>query len=205
MTLITGTPIGTITSQSDVRIEGAPNIWYQDYLAQELYRPDADQFYWGLSATATYPVIELGCLEGVTMADNLTMNDVTCDASGVTDTMQRRNYVELNLTLKTLLPLATIRHILKGGPVTTSGTIEKMGIGVIDNAQFFHAYWAKVYDESLGKFVNCTLHKCKFVDAWTIDFRYGNAWQITGVKLRAFALTSLPSAQQFATIIHVGA
>src|SRR3990167_9398805 len=144
MALVTGNPLGTITSQDEIYLEGAPNIWYQDDRANLLRNPDGDTFYWGLSATVTYPVIALGCVEGVALADNLTMNDVQCDTVGVKDTVVRRNYLELSLTLKTLFPLSTIRHILRGGAVTTTaGATEKMGLGAINNNIFFRLYMAK--------------------------------------------------------------
>ena len=204
MSLITGSPVGTVTSQDEIYIEGAPNLWYQNDLADELNNPDGDGFYWGLSATSTYPVYALGCIEGVQLADNLTMNDVQCDTIGVKDTIMRRNYLELTLTLKTLLPLSTITNLLRAGAVTLSGKVEKMGIGPINNNIWFHLYGAKVYDESTGDYLNFTLHRTKFVDAWTIDMRYGNAWQLTGIKVRAFPkdVAGWPSAQQFATILR---
>lgn len=203
MALITGTPLGSITSQEELYLEGAPNLWYQDDIANLLSNPDSDGFYWGLSGTTAYPAIALGCVEGVQLADNLTMNDVRCDTVGVKDTVMRRNYLELTLAIKTLFPLTTIRHILHGGAVTQVGSaLEKMGLGVIQQNIWFHVYGAKVYDEDTGDYINFTLHKCKFVDAWQIQFRYGQEWQIAGIKIRAFARDTLPSAQQFATIIR---
>lgn len=203
MALITGTPIGTIVSPDDIRLEGAPNIWYQDSRATPLYNPDSDGFYFGLSATVAYPVYELGCIEGVQLTENLTINDVQCDTVGFIDTIMRRNYLELNLTLKTIFPLAAMRALLRGGPVTSGNGLEKMGLGVVDNgASPFRLYLAKVYDETNADYLSMTLHRCKFVDAWTIDFRYGQEWQITGLKVRAYGLSSYPSAQQFATIIR---
>jgi len=202
MSLITGTPAGTITSQTDLYVDGAPNVYYQLDTANLLNNPDSDSFYWGLSATVAEPVIELGCIEGVQLADNLTMNDVRCDTAGDKDTILRRNRLELTLSISTLFPLSTIRDILRGGPVTLSGKVEKMGLGVINNQRRFRVYMPKVYDEDTGDYVAFTLHKCKFVDAWQIAFRYGQQWQITNIKVYAYARDTLPAAQQFATVIR---
>jgi hypothetical protein len=205
MALITGSPSGTITLQEDLFVEGAPNIWFQDQRANPLYNPNPQGFYWGLSATLTYPVNELGCVQGVQLTENLTMNDVICDSAGVKDTVQRRNYLEFNLTVKTLFPLGILRHIINGGAVTVASGVAMMGIGAINNAQRYRVYWAKVYDESVGAYLNGTLHKAKFVDAWTIDMRYGQEWQITGIKVRAYAQTLYPSDQLFSTILRADA
>jgi hypothetical protein len=203
MPLITGTPAGTITSQTDLYWEGAPNIWYQNFAANELFNPDSDGFYWGLSATVAQPVWELGCLDTVVLSENLTMNDVICESSGYKATVRRRNYLEFSFNLATLLPLSTINELLSAGAVTVSGGVAKMGIGVIDNTKFFHVYAAKVYDESVGDYIAFTLHKCQFVDAWSLNMTYGANWKLTGVKARAFANTLLPTAQQFATVINL--
>jgi hypothetical protein len=72
MALVTGTPLGTITTQEDLYIEGAPNIYFQDYLASPFNNPDGDGFYWGLSGTATYPVLEVGCPVDVSLTEDLT-------------------------------------------------------------------------------------------------------------------------------------
>jgi len=205
MALITGTPLGTIVSQEELYIDGAPNLWFQDDRANPLHNPDADSFYWGLSGTTLYNVIALGCVDTVVLADNLTLNDVMCDSVGVKQTIMRRNYLELTLNISTLFPLATIRHILRGGPVTSGSGVEKMGLGVIDNNIFFRVYGAKVYDQDTGDYVNFTLHRARFVDAWSLAFRYGQQWQLTGIKVRGYAKDTYPEAQQFATVIRADA
>ena len=43
--LVTGTPIGSLTVQEDIYLEGAPTIFVQDYNADPLFNPDADGFY----------------------------------------------------------------------------------------------------------------------------------------------------------------
>jgi hypothetical protein len=202
MTLITGEPIGQQTDQEDLYLEGAPNIWFQDDRADLLNNPDSDGYYWGFSGTATYPAFELGCVEGVALADNLTMNDVVCDTVGVKDTIQRRNFLELTLTIKTIFPLSVLQHIIHGTAAVGLTDVEKMGLGSINNTLRYRVYMAKVYDDAVGDYLNITLHKAKFVDAWTLNFRYGDSWNLTGLKIRAFARDTLPSAQQFATIVR---
>jgi len=202
MPLVTGTPEGTIIEQDDIYVEGAPYIYYQSSSGvDELHHPDSDGFYWGLSGTVANPVYALGCYEGVTFSDNVEVNAVRCDNVGDISVLQKRGHLELKFTLKSLFPLSTIRALLKGGAVTVSGDFEKMGIGPIDNAEQFYVYFPKVYDEAAADYVSITGHKCKFVDAWEMTFPYGNPWTLS-VTIWMLADTTMPSAQQFATIIR---
>ena len=201
MTLITGSAYGNIITQEDLYFDGAPQIYYQKAEASLMFNPDADGYYWQLSGTTQYPVYALGCVNDVSLTENLTMNDVMCDAVGVQDTIQRRNYLEFALTIQTFFPLSTLVGILKSGQYTRATGLEKFGIGTVQS-QFFHAYCPKVYDESVGDYIAFTLHRAKFVDAFTIAMRAGNNWQITGVKLRAFADSTKPSTQSFATVVR---
>lgn len=203
MTLITGSAMGEAETQDEIYVEGAPTIWFQDNRAPEMYNPDADGFYWQLSGTSTYKVYELGCVNGVQLTEKMTMNDVICDAVGIKASVMRRDYLEFNLTVQTIFPLEYFQALCKGGTVTTSGGVQKMGLGAVNNNQFWHLYAAKVYDESVGDYICFTAHRCQFVEAFTLDFRYGNNWQITGLKARAYADTSKPSAQQFMTVIRL--
>jgi len=211
MPLITGEPVGQQLAQDTLFLEGAPNIWIQSLVnnATPLNNPDGDGFFWGMSGTTTDPAISLGCITDVSLADNLTINDVQCDTDGVKDTIMRRNYVEFVFQLQTLFPLTTIRDVLRTGAVTSSGGVEKVGLGSINQQRFLRLYAARVYDPDTGDYLNFTLHKCKLVDAWTIDMRYGEAWKITGLRVRGFAETTadnsssaIPDAQKFATIIR---
>jgi len=197
MALVTGTPLGSIISSEELYLEGAPYIYYQDDAADPLFNPDADDFYWGLSGTAVYPVYELGCVSDVNLSENLTMNDVLCDNIGVKSTIQQRNFIEFNFTFQQPFPLENLAPVLKGGAVTETSPTQKFGFGSIDQNQYYMVYCPKVYDTDAGDYIWIHLHKASFVDAFTINMTFGNPWQITGIKLRAFADTSKVSSQQF--------
>jgi len=202
MALVTGTPLGSITTSEDIYLEGSPSIYIQDYSANPLNNPDANGFYWGMSGTTTYPSYEIGCPSDVSLTENLTINDVMCDNVGVKDTVQQRNYLEFTFTIKSLLPFTVLRHLLGGGAVTDSSPTSEFGLGKINNNQRWMVYAPKVYDEDMGDYVVIHLHKAKFVDAWSLAMPFGSQWQLTGIKLRAFADTTKPAAQQFATILR---
>jgi hypothetical protein len=197
MALVTGTPLGTITAQEDIYLEGAPTIYIQQYEASPLFNPDADGFYWNMSGTATYNVYEIGCPVDVSLTEGLTINDVLCDTVGVKDTVQQRNYVEFAFSVRSMLPLPILRVLLNFGTVTETTFTEKMPMGKINNNLKWHLYAPKVYDEDVGDYVWIWLNKAKFVDAWTIPMTFGNPWQANGIKLRAYADTTRPAAQQF--------
>lgn len=200
--LVTGTPIGTTSSQEDLYLEGAPVIMIQDYNASLLNNPDANNYYWGLSGSATYPVKIIGCVEDVSLTEGLTMNDVRCDSEGVKDTVQRRDYVDFVFSVKTLFPLSISADLLNLSAATVITDMEKVGIGGINNNKAYHVYAPKVYDEDTGDLLIFNLHKAKFVDAWTIEMRYGDNWIITGLKLRAYADSTKPAAQKFGVIVR---
>jgi hypothetical protein len=202
MTLLTGTPIGNVDVQEDVFLEGAPNIYFQDYTATPLHNPDGAGFYWGMSGTTSYPAFEVGCPYDVSLTENLTMNDVMCDTVGVKDTISQRNYIEFTFSIRSFFPFQTLSHLLSTGAVTEDAAVgtQTFGIGPINNNQHWMVYCPKVYDTDIGDFVVIHLHKARFMDAWTINMSYGTPWQATGLRLRGFADTTKPSSQQFATI-----
>lgn len=202
MTLITGTPLGNVDYQDDVYIEGAPDVFIQDFTAGELNTPDADGYYYGLSGTTAYPALGIGCVLDVSLADNLTVNAIRCDNLGDKGLIQKRNHLEFNLSISTLLPLSTLAHILRASTPKVATGLEKMGIGKINNSRYYHVYLAKVYDEDVGDYVSITLHRAQFVNAWTINMRAGEPWTVTGVSLWAFADDTKPTAQQFATVLR---
>jgi hypothetical protein len=196
MSLITGSPAGNLDLQEELYLYGSPFLYVQDYTANPLKNPDADGFYWGMSGTSTYPVYELGCPSDVSFSENITINEVLCDNVGTKSTIQQRNYVTLTFTLKSFFPLQTLSMVLKGGPVTQTAPTQKFGIGPIDNNKFWMVYTPKVYDETAADYVWVHLNKAQFVDAWTINMPFGDAWNIA-LQLRAYADTTKPSAQSF--------
>lgn len=197
MSLVTGTPIGNLDAQEDVYLEGAPTIFFQDSFANPLKNPDASGFYWGLSGTVQYPAYEIGCPTDVSFTENLTMNDVLCDNVGVKAVVQQRNYFEFQFAIRSFFPLQTLTHLLNGGTVVEASPVQLMPLGKINNDQYWHVYAPKVYNENAGDYVWIYLHKCQFVDAFTIAMTLGNPWQLTGLKLRAFVDSTKPAAQQF--------
>ena len=197
MALVTGTPIGNLDVQEDIFLEGAPTIYFQDSNADPLYNPDADGFYWGLSGTTAYPVYEVGCPSDVSFTENLTMNDVLCDNVGVKAVVQQRNYFEFQFSIQSFFPLQTLTHLLGGGTVTETAPTQKLPLGKINNDQYWHLYAPKVYNETAGDYVWIYMHKCQFVDAFTIAMTFGTPWKATGLKMRAFVDTTMPAAQQF--------
>jgi hypothetical protein len=200
--LVTGTPLGNLDTQEELYLEGSPYIFIQDATAAPLYNPDAEGYYWGLSGTSTYPVQQLGCIQDVSLTEGLTMNEVRCDTVGTKATIQRRDYVEFNLTILSVFPLATVRNLLNLSAPTTGTGYEKVGIGGINNNRFFMVYAPKVYDEDTGDALYFHLHRAQFVDAWTIEFRQGEPWTVTGLKLRAYADDTKPTTQRFGAIIR---
>ena len=197
MALVTGSAVGTATTQEDIYLSNAPTFYIQDYAADPLYNPDADGFYWGITGTTAYPYYEVGCANDVSFTEDITINDVLCDNVGVKDTVQARNYVEFQFSLQSFFPLDVLRVILNFGVVTETAPTQKMGIGPINNNQYWHVYSPKVYDEDNGDYVWIYLHRAKFVEAWTINQTFGTPWQATGLRLRAFVDGNYPSAQQF--------
>jgi len=197
MALVTGTPLGTITSQEEIYLEGAPTIYIQNFEASPLNNPDGDGFYWGMSGTSTYPVYEVGCISDVSMTENLTMNDVLCDNVGVKDTVQQRNYVEFVFSIQSFFPFDVLRNLLSFGAVTETAPTQKFGMGKINNNLYWMVYAPKVYDEDVGDYIAIHMNRCKFVDAWTINMTFGTPWVAAGLRLRAFVDSTKPAAQQF--------
>jgi hypothetical protein len=204
MSLVTGTPLGSLTTAEDMYIEGAPTIFYQDSAANPLKNPDSNGFYWGLSGTTAYPVNEMGCVTAVTLTENLTMNDVLCDNVGVKSTIMQRNYLEFTFTLQSLFPFSALSPVMKGSAVTndTTNHLQEFGLGQVTQNKYYHVYAPKVYDQDVGDYLLIHLHKAQFVDAWTLNMSFGTPWQLTNIKFRAFADTTKPSTQYFATIVR---
>lgn len=201
MALVTGTPLGTITSQEELYIDGAPNIYYQDYSADPLNNPDGDGYYWNMSGTATYPVKSLSCVTDVSFMQGVESNDIRCDTIGVKGTIQRRNYVDIQFSLQTFMPLSIFAEIAGFTAADVSAPTEKVGIGAYDNNQFWMVYCPRVYDESAGDYLMIHLHKAQFVEPGDLQFRYGEPW-IQQFTLRAYADDTKPSTQSFGVIVR---
>src|SRR3972149_639611 len=184
MSLVTGTPFGTINQQEEIYIDGAPTIFYQKYEAGLFNNPDADGYYWGLSGTPTYPVKELACITDVSFMQGVTANDIRCDTVGVKGTIQRRDYVDMQFSLQNILPLSIFAEIAGFSPATVVTDMEKVGIGNFNNNQFWHVYAPKVYNEDVGDYLMFNLHKAQFVEPGDLQFRYGEPW-IQQFTLRA--------------------
>jgi len=198
--IVTGSAVGNVVSQEELYLEGSPYIYFQDSRATPLNNPDAQGYYWGQSGTVTYPSYLLGCIQDISLTQGLTMNDVRCDTVGVKDTIQKRDYVEFNLTVLSQLPLTTIRHIMNLSTPSTGAGYETVGIGQINNSIFYSVYAPKVYDDSAAGWLLFHLHRAKFVDAWTLNMVYGGSWTLTGIKLRSFADDTKPANQTFGVI-----
>lgn len=205
MALVTGSAFGSVTAQTELYIEGAPQIYVSDINTPYRYGPDSDGFYWQLSGTAQYPVYQLGCYENVSFGDNLTINMVRCDTVGDKDAIIKRNYMEIKFTLKSFFPLKTIAPFFgtSVAAVTTNAGehTEKFGFGAYDNSKYYKVYFPRVYDETNGEYVAITGHRCKLMTTGDISFTYGNPWTLP-VVVRLFAYDTLPTAQLFATIIR---
>lgn len=202
--LVTGSPVGSISAQEELYIEGAPYLYFQDASATPLFNPDADGYYWNLSGTSSNPVFRVGCIQDVSLTEGLTINQVRCDTVGDKATIQRRDYIEFSFTFTSLFPLSALRHLIKLGsaPTVTTGW-EKQGIGSINNNQFYHFYAPKVYDDVEAAFVAFHLHRAQFVDAFTLNMRSGEPWMVEGIKIRAYADETKPVSQKFGTILRL--
>lgn len=208
MTLITGTPLGTPVAQPEIYLDQPPTFWFQERYTGAgapvplANSPDGDGFYWGLTATSSNPIYQVGCYENFQIADVRTINMVRCDTNGNRTAIQKRDALNITFTLKTLFPLATLRHMLNLGPVTsTPGATEKLGIGIIDNSKYYYVYFASVYDPTAGDYVNFTGQRVQFTQAWQMTFTYGQP-AVVGIQASCFADTDKPDAQQFATVIR---
>lgn len=208
MALITGSPVGNIITPPNLYLDQPPTFWIQERFTSAgatvglLNRPDANNFYWGLSGTTANPVYEVGCYENFAIADVRTINMIRCDTTGVRTAIQKRDQLNITFTLKTPFPLATVRHLLNLGPVTTTpGATEKVGVGIIDNSKYYYAYFASIYDQTTGDYLNFTGHRVQFTNAWQWAFVYGNAATFT-IQASCFADEDKPQDQYFATIIR---
>lgn len=196
-------PMGPEVNAEDIYIEGGPNIWFQDAEANPANNPDSDGFYWGLSGTAVYPVYEIGCYDDLSISDSRTSNPVTCAALGNVRQMQRRDALEISLTLKSFFPLAVLRHLIGGGAVTENAgeETEKMGLGELPQNQLYQVWMSREYDEEAGDRVALHFHNVQWTEATPLTMAYAREWTF-GLRGMALADTGKPAAQRFATIIR---
>jgi hypothetical protein len=200
----TYTPQGTTILGESIYIDSAPDLYIQDTRGAYFKSPDGDGFYWGMSGSAAYPVYKIGCFSDFVFGDEVTMNDVICDVSGVEAIVQKRGSLHVNFTLKSLFPLTVLTHLIRAGAVTqnTSDGAEKMGIGDLTRKTlYWRIYFTKVYNDE-GDFLSVTCHKCQFYDTWELATPYGDSWTIP-ITTRVFADSTMPVAQRFATMIRV--
>jgi hypothetical protein len=197
----TPTPAGNLLSQEELYIEGAPNIYIQDYRANPTNNPDTNGYFWGLTGTATYPVYGLACVTDVSFGQGITANDIRCDTDGIKGHVQRRDYVEFSFTLQTLMPLATYAKIANFSTATVTNGMEQIGIGEIDNNRYWMVYAPRVYDPASNSFLLIHLHKAQFVEPGEIQFKYGDPWT-QSFKVRGFADSTKPSNQRFGVIVR---
>ena len=199
----TGIPVGNILAQEELYIEGAPYLYFQDATATPLNNPDGDGFYWNLSGTTAYPTYRIGCIQDVSLTEGLTINAIRCDTVGDKSSIQRRDYMEFDFKFTSLFPLTALRHILNLGSAPTVGTgYEKVGIGSINNNQYYHFYAPKVYDDVAGDYIAVHLHRAQFIDVVTINMKAGEGWAVEGVKIRAYADETKASTQKFGVFIR---
>jgi hypothetical protein len=199
----TATPVGPLHPSESIYLEGGPNLWIQDSDAAEANNPDSDGYYWGVSGSATYPIIEIGCYDDISLVDTRTSTEVKCAAAGIVATMQRRDSLELDFTLKSLFPLEDLRHIIGGGTVVHNATeeTEKMGVGNLPQQDYYHLFLSRVYDEDTGDYISMTFHKVQFTEASPLAMPYGDVWNYT-IKALVLADTSKPVAQRFYTAVR---
>jgi len=212
MALVTGSPIGNVITQDELYVQSAPPIFYQDNDSGSgpgtvglLNTPDGNGFYWGLSGTTNNPVYQLGCVTDVAIAGNIEMNNIRCDTVGDKGVIQRLNYIDVTFTLQTLFPLTSLRAIIRGGAVTTAGSLtEQMGIGQPNNNKYYYVWMPSVYDEDSGDYLAWTGFRGQFVDSWQLSYSYAQNTNL-GVTLRLFADESKPADQLFASVLRADA
>jgi hypothetical protein len=202
MTLVTGSPLGNIVTQEEPYFEGSPYLYIQDYRAAPLHHPDANGYYWNLSGSSTYPVYSLGCIQGTKLTEDVTLNEIRCDTVGDKAAIQRRNYLEMDFDLISLLPLSVTKVLMKFFDSTTISGSEFVGMSKINNAIYWMLYAPKVYDEVAGHWIMVHLAKCQIVGNFTWDMNI-NGHKLTGIKVRAFIDETKPANQMFGVLARM--
>jgi hypothetical protein len=204
MTLTTGTPLGNIVTQEDRFLEGSPYLYIQDYRAGSLNHPDANGYYWNLSGTSTYPVYSLGCIQDVKMTDNVTLNMIRCDTVGNKAAIQRRNEVDVDFQLNSLLPLAVTKILMNMFDSLEVSGREYVGIGKINNNQYWQVYAPKIYDDVAGYWIMAHFARCQVVGNFVWDMNI-NGHKLTGIKIAALVDETKPANQLFGCLARFDA
>jgi hypothetical protein len=199
MPLVTGTPIGNLLSQEEKYLEGAPYLYLQDYRAGPANNPDVNGYYWNMSGTTTYPIYSLGCIQDVKLSENVTLNLIRCDTVGDKAAIQKRNYLQIDFTLVSLLPLTITAVLMNMFNSTVVSGREYAGISKINNNIFYQLYAPKVYDEVAGYWIMMHLHKCQITGDFTWDLAL-NGHKLTGLKVTAFIDETKPANQFFGVL-----
>ena len=202
MPLVTGTPVGNILSQEEKYLEGSPYLYIQDYRATPLNHPDANGYYWNLSGTSTYPIYSLGCIQDTKFTDNVTLNMIRCDTVGDKAAIQRRNYIEIDFQLNSLLPLSITRILMKMFDSTVVSGKEYVGVSKINNNIYWMVYAPKVYDEVAGYWVMSHYHRCQVTGNFVWDNNLAGH-KLTGVKIMALIDETKPANQMFGVIARM--
>ena len=204
MPLVTGTPVGNILSQSEIYMEGAPYLYIQDYRAGALNHPDANGYYWNLSGTSTYPIYSLGCIQDVKLTEDVTLNMIRCDTVGDKAAIQKRNFLSVEFTLVSVLPLSITKVLMNMFDSTSVTGKEFVGMSKINNNIFYQVYAPKVYDEVSGYWIMMQLHRCQITGNFTWDMAL-SGHKITGLKITAFIDETKPANQMFGTLARFDA
>ena len=199
MPLVTGTPLGNIISQEEKYLEGSPYLYIQDYRAGPLNAPDVNGYYWGLSGTTTYPIYSLGCIQDTKMTDNVTINMIRCDTVGNKAVIQRRNQIDIDFQLNSVLPLSVTRVLMKMFDSTVVSGREYVGMSKINNNIYYMLYAPKVYDEVAGYWIMAHFHRVQITGNFVWDFNIAGH-KLTGIKVTALIDETKPSNQFYGTL-----
>jgi len=199
MTIVTGSPLGNILSQEEKYLEGSPYLYIQDYRAGALNHPDANGYYWNLSGTTTYPIYSLGCIQDTKLTEDVTLNMIRCDTVGDKAAIQKRNFLTVEFTLVSVLPLSITRILMNMFDSTVVSGKEFVGISKINNNIFYQLYAPKVYDEVAGYWIMMQLHKCQITGNFTWDMALAGH-KLTGIKVTAFIDETKPANAMFGTL-----
>jgi hypothetical protein len=196
-----GTPLGHTHSQEEIYLEGAPYLYLQDYAADSYFHPDLAGYYWNMSGSTAYPIYALGCIQNVKMTEDVTLNMIRCDTDGDRAAIQRRNYIDMEFELVSLLPLAITKILMNFFDSTVVAGGEYVGMGKINNNKYWMLYAPKIYDDVTGYWIMAHFHRCQVVGNFTWDMNI-NGHKLTGIKVRAFWDTTKPAAAGFGTLFR---